>query len=825
MDLIGRTFGAIRIDALLGSGGMGEVYLGYDQRLERKVAVKALNDRTRFSPESKARLTREAKVLSRLGDPAICQIHDWLETPEGDLLVLEFVDGATLREALRVGRLSLAALLGIVRSVALALVAAHRERIVHRDLKPDNIMVGADLRVKVLDFGIARIADQQPARVDSRPTGSVGGDDHTQPTQRIEPAAVDTLPTERSVPTTPSDATGDGDTSWRSDLTEQGVVLGTRRYMSPEQAQGREVQGSSDIYSLGVLLAESLTQLKPKPSNEDLPPNLRLLIETMQRVDPTRRPSAEEVVAGIDDALAWPQAKLRARLRRRIRIVLGALLLIAVTVVGYFAWRAEVERAKAEVRQAQAEKLIGFMLGDLRARLNRIGKLDLLAGVNERAEEYFAAIPAHELTDRDLAARVQSLLQVAEVAKEQGQYDAAARATERAVLLAEQFHARSPSDPAAIDGLASAKEWQAFLKLDQLDGLDGAEKLFDESTRLREHRLAMGAAGSGNNDVDALRNLASSYNNRGSARFALDRMQAALADLALATATWDRVLGIVPDDAEALGNRAGSLGWQSSAELALGLWRDGARTRASQVADLRRLNQRDPDHAGHREDLGVALRYLGDLEARFGDLRTARAAWQEARELTASGLANEPSSVDLMRLAATIDLHEGEGLLLRAEFVDALGPLDAARERLDTMLVAQQDNADLKSLRARARVALSEAFAATGNDDAFKREERAARDALMQLAGDAAHADDARRGLYTMALLRAGVDRSRGANDAADSALAMARTHAAASIDPFDLDGLRLHCIELGLLGDKAGADTMAQRLRDHGYRWSGLDD
>jgi len=824
MDLIGRTFGAIRIDSLLGSGGMGEVYLGYDQRLERKVAVKALNDRSRFSPESKARLTREAKVLSRLGDPAICQIHDWLETPEGDLLVLEFVDGATLRETLRNGRLTFAGLLGIVRSVALALVAAHRERIVHRDLKPDNIMVGADLRVKVLDFGIARIADHQPARVDSVHFGAVDTDDHTQPTQRIEPAMVDTLPTERVVSIQTPDTTGDGDTSWRSDLTEQGVVLGTRRYMSPEQAQGREVQGSSDIYSLGVLLAESLTQLKPKPSNDDLPPNLRLLIETMQRVDPTRRPSAEEVVAGIDDALAWPQAKLRARLRRRIRIVLGALLLIAVTVVGYFAWRADVERAKAEVRQAQAEKLIGFMLGDLRSRLNRIGKLDLLAGVNERAEEYFAAIPADDLTDRDLAARVQSLLQVAEVAKEQGQYDAAARATERAVLLADEFHARSPADPAAIDGLASAKEWQAFLKLDQLDGLEGAEKLFDESTQLRERRLAMTAAVPGSTDVDALRNLASSYNNRGSARFALGRMQAALADLALATATWDRVLGVVPDDAEALGNRAGSLGWQSSAELALGLWRDGARTRASQVADLRRLNQRDADHAGHREDLGVALRYLGELEARFGDLPVARAAWQEARALTGAGLVNEPTSVDLMRLAATIDLSEGEGLVLRAEFDAAPGPLEAARERLGTMLVAQPENADLKNLRARARVALAEVYAALDDVDAFKREERAARDALTLLASDEAHAEDARRGLYTMALLRAAVDRSRGATDAANSALALARTYAPTSIDPFDLDGLRLNCIELRLQGDESGAATIAQRLRDHGYRWSGSD-
>jgi serine/threonine protein kinase len=139
MTLTGNKISHFTIVAVLGRGGMGDVYAGYDENLKRKVAVKAIQDTRRLSPMAKARFLREAQILSQLDHPGICRIYDYLEFEGRDYLVLELIEGRTLAAA--ADELDFGAKLDIARQIAQVLDSAHGEGIVHRDLKPDNVML------------------------------------------------------------------------------------------------------------------------------------------------------------------------------------------------------------------------------------------------------------------------------------------------------------------------------------------------------------------------------------------------------------------------------------------------------------------------------------------------------------------------------------------------------------------------------------------------------------------------------------------------------------------------------------------------------------
>src|SRR3954468_8353614 len=171
---------------------MGEVYLGYDTRLERRVAVKTIRPEKRLSPRLKARFLREARLLSKLGHPSICQVYDLLETPGADFLILEYVQGTTLRRLAELGELTFERRLRLSEKIATALAVAHREKIVHRDLKADNIMVTPEDGVKVLDFGIARSVSDPLLRLEPPPPlpdlSELDGDNVENDTHEIGPS-------------------------------------------------------------------------------------------------------------------------------------------------------------------------------------------------------------------------------------------------------------------------------------------------------------------------------------------------------------------------------------------------------------------------------------------------------------------------------------------------------------------------------------------------------------------------------------------------------------------------------------------------------------
>ena len=338
MSAVGERIGHIVIRDRIGEGGMGEVFLGFDEVLERPVAVKRLKAERRFDEQTKARLLREARILSRLDHPGICRIWDLVETPDADYLVLEHIEGVTLDQLTRED-VSRQTLLGVLADVTSALAAAHEIGIVHRDLKPANIMVTPDGEPKILDFGIAR---SLPHGGDPRPEPS--GDNPTQgfPPARSSAARVGNGEEDRTVQWDTAIAL-----QRLTELTARGAIVGTARYMSPEQASGKPVTAASDMYSLGIMLQELLCD---EPAYHAKGPELLLrvveadtvparcgddqledLIEGLKAKRPSHRPSASEAAEILRQIVDRPIR--RRRLRRQLLLVGATFLLAAASAL------------------------------------------------------------------------------------------------------------------------------------------------------------------------------------------------------------------------------------------------------------------------------------------------------------------------------------------------------------------------------------------------------------------------------------------------------------------------------------------------------------
>jgi Tol biopolymer transport system component/predicted Ser/Thr protein kinase len=273
--MIGQTLGHYRIDSKLGEGGMGVVYRAFDTHLDRAVAIKVLRPEATASPDRKRRFVQEAKSASALNHPGIVHIYDIdsANLPDGptDFIAMEFVPGKTLDQYIGKSGLSPKDALKYGIQIADALARAHAAGIVHRDLKPANIIVADDGRVKLLDFGLAKLTEV----IDGDPEG-----------------ATATM------------------AARENPQTEEGAILGTVAYMSPEQAEGRKVDGRSDIFSFGSVLYEMVTgrrafegtnkistlaailHTEPKAASEisaSVPTELDKIIARCLRKDPERR--------------------------------------------------------------------------------------------------------------------------------------------------------------------------------------------------------------------------------------------------------------------------------------------------------------------------------------------------------------------------------------------------------------------------------------------------------------------------------------------------------------------------------------------------------
>jgi tRNA A-37 threonylcarbamoyl transferase component Bud32 len=380
--MIGQTILHYEILEKLGAGGMGEIYKARDTRLNRLVAIKALAATSSGDPERQRRFLHEAQAASSLNHPNIITIHDIVSHGGQDLLVMEFVAGRTLAEAIPPGGLSVPETLRYAVQIADALQAAHAAGIIHRDLKPANVMVTGSGLVKILDFGLAKL------------------------THRLAE----------------SDADGATQTMGSMSLTVEGSILGTVNYMSPEQAQGKRVDARCDIFSFGLVLYEMVTGRKafsgdsaistlsailrddPTPIGQivaGVPPELERIIQRAGRKEPDERwQSMRDVYAEL------------AALRQKSDSGVLAAMPAAVAAVAAPAPVAAVPKPERE-RKGRRVALYILLAVVVWWVVSHLSRHAAVIQINEAADGTAAKTPAAAspdapLTNRDVLAMVEA---------------------------------------------------------------------------------------------------------------------------------------------------------------------------------------------------------------------------------------------------------------------------------------------------------------------------------------------------------------------------------------------------------------------------------
>ena len=676
--MAGQLVGPYQLERELGAGGMGTVWLAkrMDGSYQGQVAIKFLSLGL-LSRGGAQRFAREGQILARLTHPNIARLIDaGVLYSRHPYLVLEYVDGEQIDRHCDRNQLDTRARLMLFLDVLAAVAHAHTRLILHRDLKPGNILVTAAGEVKLLDFGIAKLLEADA----------------------------------------PAQAT---------ELTQQSGRPFTAAYAAPEQVTGTDLTTATDVYALGVLLYVLLSGVHPTASSDstpleqlralvDVPPkrlsshlhtspasdaanpqprrelNVELdsiLAKALQKsaaeryanaaafADDVRRYLNDEPLAARPDTLGYRALKFM----RRHRLGVAATLAIVVTLAAGIAatlWQAREVRTQ----QAKAEDLIEFMLGELRGKLQPVGRLDVLSGVGEKALAYYDGQATRLLDDAALGRRARALHLIGELAELRGDLDQAAAVLERAAASTRSLIQRNPRDGQLLFDHAQSAYWVGYVAW-RRGLLEQARADFTDYLRLSRQLQQLDAS-----NLDWRVEEGHAHQNLGVVLLDEGKLADALTELDLARVRFTESLpqrpvlletlisnrGWAAKVTEAQGNLGGAIaaitaqleaersradaGNNRDAQLAMAvaeselarleLWR-GAAAVARQHAQtavrvLRSLVLADPDNVLWAQELAWAHVKSADAEVALGELIPARTSLAAAKSAIAALLAKDP---------------------------------------------------------------------------------------------------------------------------------------------------------------------------------------
>ena len=676
--LAGQSIGPYTLVREIGHGGMGTVWLARrnDGRYEGEVAIKFLRSGL-FGQGDAARFEREGSILARLSHPHIARLLDAGVMADGaqPYLVLEYIDGEPIDDYCRRLALPVAARLGLMLDVLAAVAQAHNRLILHRDLKPTNILVTQAGDVKLLDFGIAKLLD---------------------------------------------DAGGD-----QTALTARAGNAFTPEFAAPEQLQGGDVTTATDVYALGVLMYLLLGGEHPTAAPTGAPlDRMRSVIETVPkrlseavlrrggtttRWSPESRKLAGEVRGEVETIVAKALKKtpseryanatemgddirrylahepISARpdtpLYRTTRFVqrhaagvsmAGIAALALGAGIGVALWQAREARAQ----RVQAEGLVEYMIGDLRKKLQPVGRLDVLDGVGLKALDYYAAQDPGSLDADSLGRRARALHMIGSIAEQRGHFDEAVRDFQQAADTTSRLLETYPGDPQRIFDQSQSEYWVGYVQWYR-GHLDEAEAAFRRYLDLAQR---MNKAKPGDHDwqledVFSKTNVAIVLTEEGRADEALPLLTQARAEIA-------QIARSHPEDSVSEGN---TIGWSAVAYAALGRDEDAIQAEKDKIAAALRAPNADKDQdaqflvANAHDETAKWQRNLGRLDEAT---TSARRALDELLVLDARDPSNVDTSAEIVSTQAVL-----AGLLAdRGDRAAARDQLHQASARLAALM-------------------------------------------------------------------------------------------------------------------------------------------